>query len=59
LLTRALGCWLLRIIFIAQLVRDAAGCGLAKPAMIALSVRHLRESGMGSGERFWPMAGWP
>ena len=43
--------------FHCALVRDAAGVRLAK-RHDALSIRHLRESGM-TGEKVLEMAGWP
>ena len=56
LLIRALG-YAATDYFHCDLVRDAAGVRLAK-RHDALSIRHLRESGM-TAERVLEMAGWP
>jgi glutamyl-tRNA synthetase len=56
LLMRALGCAAPEY-FHCALVRDAAGVRLAK-RHDALSIRHLRESGM-TAEKVLEMAGWP
>lgn len=56
LLMRALGC-AAPDYFHCELVRDAAGLRLAKRHN-ALSIRHLRESGM-APEKVLGMAGWP
>jgi glutamyl/glutaminyl-tRNA synthetase len=56
LLIRALGC-AAPDYFHCDLVRDAAGTRLAK-RHDALSIRHLRESGM-TAEKVLTMAGWP
>jgi glutamyl-tRNA synthetase len=61
LLTRALGYadlgYAAPDYFHCELVRDAAGVRLAK-RHDALSIRHLRESGM-TAEKVLEMAGWP
>jgi glutamyl/glutaminyl-tRNA synthetase len=56
LLIRALGC-AAPDYFHCDLVRDAAGTRLAK-RHDAMSIRHLRESGM-TAEKVLEMAGWP
>lgn len=56
LLMRALG-YVAPEYFHCELVRDAAGARLAK-RHDALSIRHLRESGM-TAEKVLEMAGWP